>query len=172
MRLSYLRKCTLEQAMFETKLNRRTIIRWWIRFRCLCADYFNAHPIQIGGPGTSVEIDETFLTTQKTQRGRRVRRHSHWIFGGTKRGSNRSFMVLVRRHRAVDLLPQILRHIRTGTTIYSDELRAYRGIVRLLGWFLYCLVHHFVDPVTRYTEYRERMGRVQILRSTKEGNPR
>ena len=129
MHLSYFRMCTLEQAVFETKLNRRTIIRWWIRFRRLCAD-FNAHPIQIGGPGTSVEIDETFLTTQKAESGRSVCHHSRWIFGGTESGFNRSFMVLVRRRRAVDLLTQILHHIRPGTTIYSDEWRANRGIVR------------------------------------------
>ena len=91
------------------------------------------NPIRIGGPGTSVEIDETFLATRKAQHDRRVRRHGHWIFGGTERGYNRSFMVLVRSRRAVDLLPQILRRIRPGTTIYSDEWRAYRGIVRLRG---------------------------------------
>jgi hypothetical protein len=46
-----------------------------------------------------------------------------------------------------------LRHIRPGTTIYSDEWRAYRGIVRLTGWLLHRRVHHnrhFVDPITRY----------------------
>ena len=135
--------------MFETKLNCRTIIRWWIRFRRLCPDYFNAHLIQIGGPGTSVEIDETFLTTRKAQRGRRVRRYGRWIFGGTERGSNRLFMMLMRRRRAVDLLPQILRHICPGTTIYFDEWRAYRGIVRLSGWLLHRRVRHFVDTVKR-----------------------
>ena len=98
--LSYLwvnRMCTLEQAMFETKMSRSTVIRYWRRFRCLYANYFNAHPITIGGPGTSVEIDESFMTTRKAQRGRRVRRYGRWIFGGTERGSNHSFMVLVRR---------------------------------------------------------------------------
>uniref|UniRef100_A0A914DJ43 ISXO2-like transposase domain-containing protein n=1 Tax=Acrobeloides nanus TaxID=290746 RepID=A0A914DJ43_9BILA len=132
MHLSYLwshRMCTLEQPVFETKLNRRTTIRWWICFHRLCAD-FNAHRIQIGGPGTSVEIDETFLTAQRS---RRVRRHGRWIFGGMERESNRSFMVLVRRRRDVDLLLQMLYHIRSRTTIYSDEWRAYRGIVQLLG---------------------------------------
>lgn len=145
--------CTLEQAMFETKMSRSIVIRYWRRFRRLCANYFNAHPITIGGPGTSVEIDESFMTTRKAQRGRRVRRYGRWIFGGTERGSNHSFMVLVRRRRAIDLLPQILRHIRPGTTIYSDEWRAYRGIVRLPGWLLHRRVHHnrhFVDPITRY----------------------
>ena len=91
--------CTLEQAMIETKMIRSTVIRYWRRFRRLCTNYFNAHPITIGGPGTSVEIDESFMKTRKSQRGRRVRRYGRWIFGGTERGSNHSFMVLVRRRR-------------------------------------------------------------------------
>lgn len=139
--------------MFETKMSRSTVIRWWGRFRRLSRDYFIAYPITIGGPDTSVEIDESFMTTRKSQRGRRVRRHGRWIFGGTERGSNRSFMVLVRRRRAIDLLPLILRHIRPGSTIYSDEWPAYRGIVRLPGWLMHRRVHHnrhFVDPVTGY----------------------
>ena len=121
MHLSYLwahRSCTLEQAEFETKMNRHTIIRWWSRFRRLCADYLTRHPIRLGGVGNEVEIDETFLTSRKAQRGRRVRHIGRWIFGGTERRTNISFMVPVHRRRAVDLLPQIQRFVKPGTTIY------------------------------------------------------
>lgn len=111
--------CTLEEAAFETKMNRRTILRWWVRFRRLCTDYLTRHPIRLGGPGNAVEIDESFLTTRKAQRGRRVRRFGKWIFGGTERGTNTSFMTLVQRRRAVDLLPQIQRFVKPGSTIYS-----------------------------------------------------
>jgi transposase-like protein len=111
------------------------------------------HPITIGGAGSSVELDETFLTTRKSQRGRRVRRHGRWIFGGTERGANRSFMVLVRRRRAVDLLPKIQRYVRPMTRIYTDKWRAYNRIVRLPMWLQHRRVRHnrhFVDPLTRY----------------------
>lgn len=124
MHLSYLwthRMCTLEEAEFETKMNRRTILRWWARFRGLCASYFTTHPISIGGVGSAVEIDETFLTTRKAQRGRRVRRFGKWIFGGTERGSNTSFMALVQRRRAIDLLPLVQQYVKPGTTIYSGR---------------------------------------------------
>jgi hypothetical protein len=111
--------CTLEEAVFETKMKRQTILRCWSRFRRLCASYVRRHPIRLGGPENEVEIDETFLTTCKAKRDSRVRRVGRWIFGGTERGSNISFMVLVRRRRAIDLLPQIWRFVKSGTTIYS-----------------------------------------------------
>jgi len=111
--------CTLDEAAFETKMNHRTILRWWMRFRRLCTRYLTQHPISLGGPGNEVEIDETFLTTRKAQRGRRVRHIGKWIFGGTERGTNHSFMALVQRRRAVDLLPLIQRFVKPGTTIYS-----------------------------------------------------
>ena len=65
-----------------------------------------------------------------------------------------------------------------GTTIYSDEWRAYRGIVRLPGWLLHRRVRHnrhFVDPVTRYHTqniYRTKKWRIQSFHARKEGNPR
>jgi hypothetical protein len=111
----------LKEAIFETKITRSTIIRWWKKFRRLCSTYFDRHPIRLGGPGSEVEIDETFLTTRKSQRGRRVRRHGRWIFGGTERRTNRSFMVLVRQRRAIDLLPPIQRYIMPRTRIYSGS---------------------------------------------------
>jgi hypothetical protein len=122
MLLSYLwthHLCTLEEAVFETKMKRQTILRCWSQFRRLCASYFRRHPIRLGGPGNEVVIDETFLTTRKAQRGRRVRRFGRWMFEGTERGSNLSFVVLVWRRRAIDLLPQIRRFVNPGTTIYS-----------------------------------------------------
>jgi hypothetical protein len=165
MYLSYLwthRMCTLEQAVFETKLNCRTIIRWWIRFHRLCADYFNAHPIQIGGSGTSLEIDETFLTSWKAEHGHCVRRHGRWIFGGTESGSNRSFMVLV------ELLTCFHRFY---AILVLDLLRW----VESLSWNCSICCHsssslRWPRHALPYTEYREKIGRVQILCSTK-GNP-
>jgi hypothetical protein len=115
MRLSYIwchRIYTIERTAFQTNLERKTVIRWWKRFRRVCIQYFTVNPIRLGGPGLEVEIDESFLTTRKAQRGRRVRHHGRWLFRGTERGSNHSFYVLVRRRRAVDLLPHIQHHIR------------------------------------------------------------
>uniref|UniRef100_A0A914CJV8 Transposase n=1 Tax=Acrobeloides nanus TaxID=290746 RepID=A0A914CJV8_9BILA len=62
-------------------------------------------------------------------------------------------MVLVRRRRAIDLLPHILLHIRLVFVVYFDEWGAYKGIVRLPGWLLHRQVRHarhFVDPITLY----------------------
>ena len=168
-------------------MNRRTILWWWARFRRVCVDYFAQHPIHLGGSGNEVEIDETFLTTRKAQRGRRVCHIGRWIFGGTERRTNASFMVLVHRRRAVDLLPQIQRFVNPGSTIYSglnvlraifihclDEWKAYRGIVRLPMWLLHRRVRHsqhFVDPITHYhTQNIERKwGELKAVFREKKG---
>ncbi len=44
------------------------------------------HPVQIGGVGKVVEIDESKFGRRKYNRGRY--RDGHWVFGGVKRGTN------------------------------------------------------------------------------------
>ena len=94
------------------------------------------------------------MSVRKNMRGRRWRRRSVGIFGGVEAGSNHSFMVVVYRRRAIDFLPHIRRHIRPGSTIYTDEWRAYRQI-RIIQhrhlMYRHLTVahrHHFVDPLT------------------------
>ena len=44
--------------------------------RDICAEYFIAHPAQLGGPGRVVEIYEILFSRRKYNRGRAV------VFGG------------------------------------------------------------------------------------------
>ncbi|KHJ85310.1 hypothetical protein OESDEN_14967 [Oesophagostomum dentatum] len=73
----------------------------------------------LGGVGHVVEIDETFVTRRRYNRGRWIRRHKR-LFGGYERGSDESFQVLVRKRDAATLLKLIVRYIRPGTAIVSD----------------------------------------------------
>ena len=71
------------------------------------------------------------------------------VFGGVERGSNDVFMVEVRDRSAATLLPIIQRFIKPGTTVISDEWRAYRQISSL--GMAHQTVNHslnFVDPVS------------------------
>ena len=43
----------------EVGLSNHTIVDWYNFFREICRRYFTAHPVQLGGPGTVVEIDES-----------------------------------------------------------------------------------------------------------------
>ena len=74
-----------------------------------------------------VEIDESKFGRRKYHRGRLV--DGHWVFGGFERGSkDSSFMMVVPDRSKNTLMPIITQYIRSGTTIISDEWRAYSDI--------------------------------------------
>ena len=60
-------------------------------------------------------------------------------------------MEMVPRRDAATLLPIIQRHVRPGTTIWSDEWAAYRRVQQLPFVSTHATVNHsleFVNPVT------------------------
>ncbi len=132
-------------------------------FRDICAEYFLAHPITIGkshsvcmynyfitspitigGPGKIVEIDESKFGKRKYNRGRVT--DGHWVFGGIERGTSNAFMVVVPDRTKQTL---IQTYIRPGTTVISDEWRAYFDVG--ISGYTHQTVNHsenFIDPVT------------------------
>ncbi|KAH7822326.1 putative ISXO2-like transposase domain [Monocercomonoides exilis] len=87
----------------------------------------NLHQNPIGGEGKVVEIDEAVWRRRKYKRGRR--KEQIWIFGGVERlergGAGPRFVKVVPNRKRETLLPIILETIRSGTTIMSDEWKAY-----------------------------------------------
>ena len=91
------------------------------------------------------------MTRRHGGRGRRVRRHSKWLFGIVERVSNNSYYKVVRRRDAATLLMLILRHVWPNTIVDTDEWRSYRALARFPG-FRHRFVNHgvnFVDPQDR-----------------------
>ena len=74
----------------------------------------------------------------------------HWVFGGTERITRECFLIEVELRDAATLLPLIQHHIRPGSTIYSDEWKAYSRITATTGMLHETVNHslHFEDPVT------------------------
>lgn len=102
---------------------------------------------KIGGPGKTVEIEESKFGKRKYNRGHRV--EGQWVFGGIERETGQCFMVPVGRRDRNTLLPIIKEWILPGTTIMSDCWKAY-DCLKDEG-YQHLKVNHsltFVDPET------------------------
>ena len=92
----------------------------------------------------TVDIDESKFGKRKYHRRRHV--DGHWVFGGIERGSKDSFMMVVPDRSK---MPIITQYIRPGSTIISDEWRAYSNIG--VSGYTHLTVNHsqnFVNPTT------------------------
>ncbi len=116
----------------------------------------------IGGPGMTVEIDESHIRSRKYNRGRILKSEAVWVFGGICRETGECFLAQCERRDANTLLPILQERVAPGTTIYSDMWPAYGGINNLPVGYEHWSVNHsenFIDPDDRniHTQTVERM---------------
>lgn len=133
----------------ELQLSSGTVVTWNNYLREVCANSLINSPIFIGGVGQHVEIDEAMFTRRKNNVGRIF--PTQWVFGGICRETSECFLYSVPDRSAATLLPIIRDSIRPGTTILSDEWRAYAGIGNMGLQYTHLTVNHsvnFVDAVT------------------------
>jgi len=133
----------------ELEIGKGAVVDWNNYLREVCANTLLINPVVIGGPNTTVEIDESLFTHRKSHMGRVL--PQQWVFGGICRELGESFMFTVQDRSAATLLPIISNSIRPGTTIISNQWQAYNGTVGLPGGFQHATVNHsvnFVDPQT------------------------
>lgn len=141
------RGTTVANTIHETGHSPNTVVDWFNFHRDVCAQFFIDHPVRIGGIGAVVEIDESKFGKRKYNRGRY--KEGHWVFGGIERGTNNVFMVEVNDRSASTLLPIIQQYVKPGSTVISDEWRAYNRISSL--GMTHETVNHslnFVDPAS------------------------
>ena len=139
-------KFTTTQAVHETSLDdettsTETVIDWYNYCREVC------HAGPIGGPGTTVEIDESKFGKMKYHRGRKI--EGKWVFGGLCRETKACFLVPVERRDKETLLPIIRAQILPGTRVMSDLWRSY-DCLKDEGYEHLTVNHslNFVDPDT------------------------
>lgn len=101
-----------------------------------------------------------FLQYNRGRYGGTWARHG-WVFGLLEghHSSRRPVLRLVPSRARTTLIPIIKRHVRSGSTIYSDSWRAYVQSLTKEGYHHYPVNHknNFVDPQTgSHTQHIER----------------
>lgn len=130
--------------------NTLSILRKFIISRI--SKYFENNPIQLGGVGTVVNVDETMINHKvKSHRGRSPRAQT-WLLCITDSSfiPSRGFCCIVENRSASCLIPIISRIVRPGTTIYTDDFKSYSSLGTTNNYMHGVVTHkyHFVDPNT------------------------
>ena len=137
-----------QAAIEELHLSNHTLTDWASFCREVIISFtFDQQGGPIGGPNTTVEIDESKFGKRKYNVGRVI--EGQWILGGICRESKDFFMVPVQKRDAATLLQVIKDKISPGTTIISDCWRAYNCLQN--EGYQYLKVNHsvnFVDPIS------------------------
>lgn len=128
-----------------------TVVQWFQYLRDICTHHLTNNPYQIGGPGLTVEIDESLIAKRKYNRGHPVQ--ERWVFGGVCRETGQGFLVFIPDKSAATLLPLVQEHIAPGSIVHTDGLPSYNGIANLPvnPPYQHLVVIHqdnFVDPLT------------------------
>lgn len=148
--LMWVRGDSLKIVREELHLSKTTSVKLSKLFREVVFNKMITKMEPIGGEGKVVEIDESKFGKRKYHRGRRV--EGQWVFGGYERGTGLVFMVPVEKRNRETLLPIIHAWIKPGTTIHSDQWKAYAGLDNDPNYsYKHLTVNHsetYKDPIT------------------------
>jgi transposase-like protein len=108
---------------------------------------------KLGGPGSEVEVDETFIggKARNMHRSKRARvitgtggKDKTVVMGMMERGGNVRAVVVDNRRRS-ELQKQVREHVEAGAALYSDELKSYDG---LSAEYDHAVINHAVEYVS------------------------
>ena len=98
--------------MRECRMASETIMNWRNYVRDIFMEYFIRHPLRIGGPGHTEEIDDSAFVRRKSNVGRMV--NTQWVFGGIDVETKHGFLVAVpQRDAAANTFCQVPRSFLT-----------------------------------------------------------
>ena len=110
----------------------------WQRHICnICCRYLLDHPVKMGGPGRTAEVDKNKFMHRKY---RGHFREGHWVLGMVEPDTNLCMMVAVPNRPAETLD----RHVLPGTCILTDGWWAYHQLPGPHDIVNHRL--HFMDP--------------------------
>ncbi|ETP20067.1 hypothetical protein F441_06123, partial [Phytophthora nicotianae CJ01A1] len=102
-----------------------TLTDWYSFCRDICSREMLRSPMQVGGPGHIVEIDETSIK-KKSKNNVGARHPDFWLFGGVDRTTNMFFASVVYEDRTKPRLSaEIRKFVLPGSHIMSDMWPSY-----------------------------------------------
>ena len=138
---------TLEEVRHEVGISGTdTAVNWYSYCREVCEQILIEDNRPVGGPGLTVEIDESKYGKRKYNRGRRV--EGQWVFGGICREDKNCFLVTVPDRSSDTLIPIINTLIAPGSTINSDCWASYNSISAQERQYIHKRVNHSIEFVT------------------------
>ncbi|GIY22534.1 DDE_Tnp_IS1595 domain-containing protein [Caerostris darwini] len=105
----------------QKQMSSETINDYFAYFREV-AEVFASHNNKLlGGPGKTIEVDETFLTKRKYHRGRRTNSMTQTIFGMFCRDEKEGLFFLTKGKSKRELWPFIKHHCHPETSIICND---------------------------------------------------
>jgi len=107
-------------------LNINTTRRYFTIFCSIVLDYYQKEMSSILLEN-EVEIDETHLFKEKNSSAphRFYKLSSIWIFGAKQRNSSKFILFPLKNRKEEALIPLLRKHIKIGSSIYSDSFSVY-----------------------------------------------
>jgi transposase-like protein len=165
IRLIYLfaNNYSISEASVHCEISEKSCVVWFKIFRRICVAYqMSVSGFKIGGIGSTVEVDESYVCKRKYNTGRILVKQSIWLVGGICRETNEVFLRFVEKRNSETLTSIIVNSIEPGTTIITDCWRGYLNVERN-GYFHYTVNHKyfFVSPENQevHTQKVERLWR-------------
>ena len=158
----------------EVGVSQNTVTYYFTLFRNACDAYvLSMNDFAVGGPGKTVQIDETLMCRRKYHVGRMLKQV--WIFGGICVEDQKFFCLVVPDRTKETLEAEIRKHIQPETRIISDCWKAYAFLDDESDYEHQTVNHskNFVDPETKAnTQMIERLWReLKRINKRYEGIP-
>ena len=120
-----------------------TTVDWYNFCREICEKIVEKDNKKIGGPGFTVEIDESKFGKRKYHRGRKV--DGAWVFGGICRETKECFLEVVEDRSANTLIPILCKYVQPGTLVLSDCWKSYSKLSE--EGYIHRTVNHSIEFV-------------------------
>uniref|UniRef100_A0A8D8QFD7 ISXO2-like transposase domain-containing protein n=1 Tax=Cacopsylla melanoneura TaxID=428564 RepID=A0A8D8QFD7_9HEMI len=139
---SHLSVQATKNILHDVTLN--TIAHYFRYFRGICSfKLMSRPPMELGGEGHVVQIDESLIAKAKYGRGHPV--PQRWVFGMIDTTSRRGMIQFVEERNADTLIALIQKHVIPGSTIRLYSWRPYSRL-KDLGYEHY--INHSVEDGT------------------------